>query len=476
MPSWIRPSLSALAALLLLTPLRAADVDGSPPEIGNAEAARLYRDANDYVNNVVEGQYSYQYMQFFWKRSESFLERAQRVYPDSPTAQALKSGALKVGPFDLAYFKGRVLPKLEEKRTYTVDAISCAVFLYTRNIDRWDDERLKVLDGILEVLARQKRWGEAESFQPVLARYHPFLLHSIFRVAARYDEQAEVTHLLAQTKKADQAAAGFVPLQGEALALLGKPRTEITRFLRQHPEEEAKLAVLHGMIDREVQIRRAAALKVAIKLTIATTHYDLRNLTVRDNVEAVAGQFFPEGNAKAQDLIYAYRAALGTQPPAEAGLEAQLAYLGYLGAFERFDEVESFGAGLPDSLHDAAELKEIEVYAAGGRVADADRHVALYGSGDPKRNDDAVLAKFKGQIESDVDPLTVHEKTFSDLPLKDPCILAQAILEESLRPNRSIRGAPPWDAVVYKYDPGFTNLAAPKSNAVRDAASATNPY
>jgi hypothetical protein len=476
MPSWIRPSLSALAALLLLTPLRAADLDGSPPEIGNAEAARLYSDANDYVSNVTEGGYSYQYMQFFWKRAESFVERAKRVYPDSPTGQALREGKLKLGPYDLDYFKNRVLAKLEEKRTYTVDGVSCAVFLYTRNINRWDDQRLAVLDGVLEVLSRQKRWGEAEAFQPVLAKYHPFLLRSIFRVAARYDEQNEVTHLLTQTKRADQIAAGFLPLQGEAMALLGKPRVEITRFLQAHPEDEVKLAVLQGMVTREVQIRRTAALKVAPSLTIQRTHYDLRNLTVRDNVDTVVGQFFPAGNPQAQELIYAYHAALGTRPPAEAGQAAQLAYLEYLAAFERFDEVESYGAGLPDSMHAAAELKEIEVYAAGDRLADADRHVAAYTDGDPVRGDLAALAKFRGQIESDVAPLTVHEKTFAELPIKDPCILAQAILEESLRPNRQIRGAAPWDAVVYRFDPGFTNLAAPKSNAVRDAASAINPY
>ena len=214
MPSWIRPSSCALAALLALTPLRAADIDGSPPEIGNAEAARLYKDANDYVNNVVEGTYSYQYIQFFWKRSEAFLDRAQRVYPDSPTARALHSGELKVGPFDLDYFRDRVLPALEEKRSFTVDAVTCAVFLYTRDIQRWDDQRLAVLDGLLEVLARQQRWGEAEPFQPVLAKYHARLLRDIFRVAVRYDEQDEVTHLLTTTKAADQAGGGVPPDPG----------------------------------------------------------------------------------------------------------------------------------------------------------------------------------------------------------------------------------------------------------------------
>ena len=73
-------------------------------------------------------------------------------------------------------------------------------------------------------------------------------------------------------------------------------------------------------------------------------------------------------------------------------------------------------------------------------------------------------------------PLTVQPNTFSTLPISDPCVLAQAIMEWSLTPNRSIRGAAPYDAVVQKFLPGFANIPAPKSDAVRDAASALKPY
>ena len=73
-------------------------------------------------------------------------------------------------------------------------------------------------------------------------------------------------------------------------------------------------------------------------------------------------------------------------------------------------------------------------------------------------------------------PLTVHEKTFANLPIKDPCLLAQAIMEWSLTPNRSVRGAAPYDSVVQKFAPGFDNLAAPKSSASREAASTSKPY
>src|SRR5581483_8443920 len=91
-------SLLVLAGLAAAS-LHAANLDGSPPAVGDDEAARLYREANDYVTNVTEGGYSYAYIQFYWRRADSFLSRAMRVYPDSPTAQELKAGRLKVGPF-----------------------------------------------------------------------------------------------------------------------------------------------------------------------------------------------------------------------------------------------------------------------------------------------------------------------------------------------------------------------------------------
>ena len=474
MPSWIRPSFCALIALSSLIPLRAANVDGSSADVGNAEAARLYRNADDYVKNVGEGTYSYRYMQFYWLRAESFVERAQRVYPDSPTGKALLSGELKLGPYSLDYFKNRVLARLEEKGVAAEDAVTCSIFLYNREPMRWDAERKGALEGIIEVLSRQRRWNEALIF-PV-GRHRDVLLHTIFRVAAFYDEQDEVTQLLTRTKADEQAAAGYLPLQAEALALLGKPRTDITKFVRAHPQDAVKLAILHGMVEREVQIRRAAALKTAPQPTIQQTHYDLRNLTVRDNVESVARQYFPDGNAAASGLIAVYQAALGAQPSADAGLAAHQAYLEYLGAFERFDEVQSYDAGLPDALRADADLTAIEVLAKGGRVPEAERLRAAYANGDQARSDAAAYAQFRGQLESSDPVLTVHEKTFSDLPIKDPCVLAQAIMEEALRPNRSIRGAYPWDSVVEKFEPGFTNLPLPTSKAVRDAASATNPY
>ena len=73
-------------------------------------------------------------------------------------------------------------------------------------------------------------------------------------------------------------------------------------------------------------------------------------------------------------------------------------------------------------------------------------------------------------------PLVVKERTFAELPITDPCVMAVAIMDWSLTPNRSQRGATPWDAVVTKFSGGFENLPKPKSAAVSDAASTVKPY
>jgi hypothetical protein len=79
-------------------------------------------------------------------------------------------------------------------------------------------------------------------------------------------------------------------------------------------------------------------------------------------------------------------------------------------------------------------------------------------------------------MDSTEDQLVAREKTFSELPITDPCVLAIAIMDWSLTPNRSQRGAAPWDSVVYKFAGGFENLPKPKSAAVSDAASTVKPY
>jgi hypothetical protein len=64
----------------------------------------------------------------------------------------------------------------------------------------------------------------------------------------------------------------------------------------------------------------------------------------------------------------------------------------------------------------------------------------------------------------------VREFSFARLPLQDPNLTGRLICEWSLTPNRALRGAAPWDAVVFKFAPGFANLPEPKDQNKVEAA------
>jgi hypothetical protein len=477
----IRIRLLSLAVLAfpVAVPARAADLDGSPPAVGAAEAVRLYDRANDFVTRIHEGDYSYVYLQFYWKRAESNVDRVLHVYADSPMARTLASGSLKLGPYPLDYFRDRVLYRLEQKRLGALDSVNCQIFLYGLDERRDDAGRNAALESILEVLARQQRWGEVLAF-PVLDRHRALLLGTIFRVAARYDQKAIVDRLLASVLPGQQQAAHFWPELAEADALLGKPRAQLDALIKAHPGDDVRRAALNGYVLREITIRRMQTLRASIKATIATTHFEVLNLTQRDDVVAAAARLFPGRPALAAPALAIYRASQGEVPARSAAVEAQVAYLRYLADAGRFDELDAAVATASASLAPASQrrLQEaaIEFYAEAGRTEDAERgRLALAAQG-PAAADAAGLAEFRGEAESIGTQLTVREKTFADLPIRDACVLAQAIGEWSLSPNRTQRGAFPWDAVVYKVSPGFDHLPPPASIAVKDAASTLKPY
>lgn len=463
-----RRSFIALAALFGVAASHAVAIDNSP----EGEAARLYSRANDFVRNIPEKDYSYAYIQFYWKRAESYLERVERVYPQTPTGQQLQSADAKVGPFTLDYFKDRVLPRLEQKRVASFDAVNCAIFLYNRDEQRWDQTRLDAQQSILEVLARQKRWSEALAF-PVRDQDRPLKLSTIFKIAARYNQKKVVENLLTNATPAEQKL--LWPDLGEAMALNGTPREEIAKLLDKHDGDDVKLAILGAMAHREISIQRAATGKKDFKDGIQETHDSLTNIKVRDDVDSVAHQFFPQGNAEADKILACYHAALGQKPASDAPGAVQAAYLDYLSSVARADSLTAYAKELQLSGDDErqVELKLIELYATNNRQDEAQALLAKLGPADA---DAGAAAEALGQMNAEENVLTVREKTFSSLPIKDPCVLAQVIMTWSLTPNRSIRGAAPWDPVVYQFEPGFDNLPLPKSKDVQNAASATNPY
>ena len=464
-------------APVLLRPLEAANLDGSSPKAGNEEAARLYSEANDFVSSMAEGNYSYAYLQFYWKRAESNVDRVRRVYADSPTAQAMARGELKLGPYALDYFKERVLYNVELKRLGALDDVNCAIFLYGRDEKRNDAKRDEALANILEVLARRQRWNEALRF-PVLDVHRPLMLRSIFRIAAIYGAGDIVSKMTADATPAEREAAGFDPILAEALALQGKPRSELYKFVADHPTGAVRAAALKGVVEREVLIGRVEKLHATLRPMIQTVHLVVQNTSLRDDIRATARQLFNGDLDAASPLLAVYSAAQGKTPAAEAPLEAHLAYLRYLADAGRMDALGAYARsdGLDAAARRACELKVIELYAEAGQTKEAEgARKAFSGVGTP-RADDAALAEFRGRMDSTEVQLVARKTTFSELPIADPCVMATAIMEWSLTPNRSQRGATPWDAVVTRFAGGFENLPLPESAAVGDAASTLKPY
>ncbi len=477
MPTRFRLLAVVVAALASWTPLPAANLDWSSPSAGNAEAARLYAEANDYVSTMSEGSYSYAYLQFYWKHAQADVDRARRVYPDSPTAHAIVRGELKLGPYSLDYFKERVLFDLERKRLAAFDDVNCAIFLYGLDEKRDDPVREKALSSILEVMARRQRWGEVMAF-PVLDEHRPLLLRSVFRVAADYDQKPIVESMLKEITAGEQKLAGFDPILAEAQALLGKPRSELYRFVDTHPDPEVRIAALRGVVERAVAIHRKEALRLSLGDSIPEEHFTVQRLGVRDDVADVARRLFPVNPDAAAPLLAVYSAAMGRRPGPSVPVEAHLAYMRYLADLERLDQVTAYPgeSGLSGEDRRGCELKAIELTAEAGLTAAADRARKEFGARGAAEADQAGLAEFIGQMDSTKVRLVVREKTLAGLPISDPCVLAIAIMDWSLSPNRSQRGATPWDSIVTKVAGGFDNLPEPDSTAVSEAASAVKPY
>jgi hypothetical protein len=466
-----------LTPLALTAALAGANLDGSPPEVGNAEAVRLYTEANDYVSNMQEGAYSYSYLQFYWKRAESDIDRIRRVYADSPMAKAMGRGEIKVGPYSLDYFRDRVLYNLELKRLGSFDDVNCAIFLYGRDEARNDERRDEALANIIEVLARRQRWGEAMRF-PVLAAHRPLLLGTIFKVAAFYGVDDIQRKLIKQTTPAERQAAGFDALTAEGMALQGKPRTELYQFVFNHPTDEVRKAAFAGVIEREVLIRRYERLHISFQNTLQTVRLVVQNAKLRDDVPSVGRKIFNGNLDAAAPQLAIYMSALGIAPESTAVEGAHLEYLQFLADSGRMDAVSTYTRDndLRGKTKRDCQLKVIELYAEAGQVAEAEKARTDFAADFTAGADDAGLAQFRGRMVSIEVPLVAREKTFADLPISDPCIMATAIMEWSLTPNRSQRGATPWDPVVTRFAGGFTNLPKGKSVEVVDAASTLKPY
>lgn len=460
-----------LRRLFLLVPLavlRLSAQEGITAFTGpaaDAEAARLYERAADYVANVVEGKYSYAYMQFHWKRAGSNLDRIGRAYPQSPVARQLADGQLKLAGFDPGYFKNRVLPRLEEKKVAAFDAVNCAIFLYGLETNTDAAGKKLLLQSIVETLCRQIRWSEALAF-PVLDADRLWLWNLVVRQAAIYRNDKLVVELVDNAQNEPANHRVLLLTQAEALGFRGETAETLNEFASAHPALAAELraAIFRGLVRRQKHIDRAVQEKRPLK-------------GLYDGVDGVQTPEKPLA-----DLHEFYR-SFGTKAP--AGVRADYArYHAFLG---QLDAAAALTSDAADYAADAMDWliqqeRTPEAVALGRRQrALADLAFLLARAGLNAEADAAVrdgsgaqalvFAAFRGRLHSTVNSLEVRENTFVESGLSDPNFTGRAICEWSLTPNRALRGATPWDAVVFKFAPGFENLPEPKDQAKVEAAN-----
>jgi hypothetical protein len=431
----------------------------------DAEAARLYDRASDYVANVVEGKYSYAYMQFHWKRAGANLERIARAYPQSPTARQLTNGELKLAGFDPGYFKSRVLPRLEEKKVAAFDAVNCAIFLYGLETNTDAAGKQLLLQSIVETLCRQIRWSEALAF-PVLDEERLWLWNLVVRQAAIYRNDKLVAELVDNAQNEPENHRVLLLTEAEARGFRGETAETLNDFASAHPALAADLraAIFRGLVRRQKHIDRALQEKRPLKGL-----YDgVDGIQAPEKPLADLHEFYRSFGANAPAAVRAdyarYHAFLGqfdaaaalTSNPADYAFDA----MDWLIQQERAPEAIALGR-----RHRAfAELAFLLARAGLTREAEA----AVRDGGGAQA---LVFAAFRGRLHSTANPLEVRENTFVESGLSDPNFTGRAICEWSLTPNRALRGATPWDAVVFKFAPGFENLPAPKDQAKVEAAN-----
>jgi len=473
MPFLRRLTLLLLSLAALLPSVPGGEIGPFTGPEADAEAARLHERANAYVQNVTEGLYSYAYIQFHWKRAGSNLDRIARAYPSSPTAAELKAGRLALGAFAPDYFKNRVLPRLEEKKVASFDAINCAIFLYNLPANRDPAAKRQLLASIIQTLCRQTRWGEALGF-PVLDSERPWLWNEVVRQTSIYHNDKLTTELL--TNILAEQKPVLLATVAEGLAFRGEKPADLEAFLKKEGDTPAlRAAMFAGLVRREIPIQRALALGLPLK-------------GLYDGVDGVQ---VPEQSADLPAFLatipagpdhdsarrnYAHcLAALGRLdearallPPAQQPALA-FSYAVHLVVHEDYARARDLPAtmSLDEPLAAQFRLRLLELLSEFAPAKEVAAFRATLPAGDAAA---ATYREFRGSMFAHQKPLLVREHTFASLPLSDPNQLGRLICEWSLTPNRNLRGVAPWDAVVFKFAPGFENLPPPKDKKKVEAA------
>lgn len=443
--------------------------DNSP----EAEARRLLERANAYVSSVKEGDYSYNYVQFYWRRAQSNMERIERVYGDTQIGRSVKLGETPIGPFDTEYYRERVLPRLEVKRLASFNAVNCAIFLYNlpENANN-TPARQQTLRWIAEYLSRAKRYSEALTI-PVVDDDRPLLLGTVVRVACTYGEDAVVQAVMSRASPAEQAY--LQTIVAEAIAFRGATVEQLDLHRRNNllDTPEIREAQFRGVVRREIALRRAERENLQPKSALDGVD-GIQRPDLRHDVPALAKTLLARPTPESAALLARFDAATGQTPesPQISRLrrpEIELARMDNQAAEGNWSAVEQLANDGRTRLH------RIYLLAYAGKLDEASAAIAQLSQQEPGLAEEAALQLVRGQMFSHVVSYPVNPDTFAALPIKDPNRLAQLILEWSLTPNRRQRGMLPWDAIVYKFGSGWENLPLPPTVMPSDSPSNTLP-
>ena len=436
-----------------------------------AEARRLYERADLYVRKIGEGEYSYEYINFHYLKAMDNIDRILTAYPDTEYAQKIKRGDLKLGTFDLDYFRETILTQLGDMKEATESAVNCAIYLHTLPEANRDEAR-GALALVLETLCRLVRSDEALIF-PVLPEDSLFAKETIVRVITRYLQKDISLSLVQGSEPEDQPilAAAY----GEGMAVGGLNQAELNEWAARFPTpgKRVELGIFRGMIEREGNIYRDTFDKVKRK-----REEDALRVAKEKGIEPSK----PKEEPVRYDVAAYFRDTFGTAPPAQAvallagftalqgrleearamvagGDESALVnvignYYEHLGLTEKLTGKEDLhrSSRLGSAGMARAQLKLVELLAQNAKHAEAD---ALEKAGQaefPAYRDQFIRSRMRGVFYSRTELFYLTAKTIPELDIKDPAVCASVLLDWFLSPNRLQKGSS-WgaDQIIFKY-------------------------
>jgi hypothetical protein len=436
-----------------------------------AEAKALYERANQYVQKIGEGEYSYEYINFHYLQAMGNIDRILKAYPETDYGQKLKRGDLKLGKYTLEYFRTTLLAQLGDMKEATESMENCAIYLRSLPDAGAPDAR-EALALILETLCRKVRADEALIF-PTLPEDALFAKETIVRVMTRYLQKEVALSLVQSAEPQDRPV--LAAAYGEGMAVGGLELTALNEWAAKYatPDKRVEVGILRGMIERESNIYRDAYDKV--KLRQQKEALDAakaagkevpkpKKPSTRYDVAAYYGETFAaQPNAEATVAFAGLKALQGGLDEARA-LVARLDepamgkvianYYDHLGVTGKLTGREDQHRKLlrtPD--HQAlGQVKLVEYLAQNAKYAEADKLKDDGTAEFPRFRDQFIRARIRGVFYSREELFHLTAKTIPALDLKDPAVCAVVLLDWVLSPNRLQKGSS-WgaDQILFKY-------------------------